>query len=750
MRDAAKKLLSISWRRAPKGGESHSSPPAVAASPPGKRRYLRIALIGAGTLAGAAIVCAAGAYIAIDRLGPPNLETTNQLSITVLDRRDRLLRAFTTPDGRWRLPVEAADVDQRYLAMLMAFEDKRFYQHGGIDIRSLTRAALQLIENGRIVSGGSTLTMQVARLIEGHYERSSSAKARQIVGALQLEHHLTKQQILSLYLRLAPFGGNIEGVRAASLAYFGKEPRRLSIGEAALLVALPQSPEWRRPDRNPRAARLARDRVLQRATEEGVISVAEASRAAHEPVPIGRRAFPKLAPHLAEAEVMAEPKEPVHRLTIDRTVQKALEGLAEEQPKLLGQKLSAAILAVDHTTGEIIAHVGSAGYLDDARFGAIDMVNAMRSPGSTLKPFIYGLAFEAGLAHPETLIEDRALRYGSYAPKNFDEDFHGTVTIREALAQSLNIPAVKVLAAVGPGKLAGRFRRVGVEPAFPDKSLPTLAMALGGVGLTLHDIATLYTGLARGGDVVPLVHRRADAAQAALALLHGKQPPRKGLLSPLAAWYVTDILKDAPPPLNAKAGRFAYKTGTSYGYRDAWAIGYDGKYVIAVWVGRPDGASTPGLVGRLAAAPILFDAFARLDDQRTALPGAPADVLRVTGSELPPPLKRFREGGVETAQGPFLEPRVLISFPPDRAEVETEDKGPVLLKASGGVLPLTWLVNGAPINSDPRARQVIWQPDGSGFVKLSVVDAKGRVDRVTVRLKDTDEVAAMAGDAQKR
>ncbi|MDP1911252.1 MAG: penicillin-binding protein 1C, partial [Hyphomicrobium sp.] len=272
----------------------------------------------------------------------------------------------------------------------------------------------------------------------------------------------------------------------------------------------------------------------------------------------------------------------------------------------------------------------------------------------------------------------------------------------------------------------------------------------GGVGLTLHDVATLYAGLARGGDVVPLTHRRADAAEAAKALLEGKRPSRTRLLSPLASWYVTDILKDAPPPLNAKAGRLAYKTGTSYGYRDAWAVGYDGKYTVAVWVGRPDGASTPGLVGRLAAAPILFDAIARLGDQRVALPGAPAGALRVTGSELPPPLKRFREGGVETAQGPFLEPRVLIAFPPDRAEVETEDNGPVLLKASGGVLPLTWLVNGAPINSDPRARQVVWQPDGSGFVKVSVVDAKGRVDRVTVRLKDISGLAAMAADTQKR
>jgi penicillin-binding protein 1C len=256
--------------------------------------------------------------------------------------------------------------------------------------------------------------------------------------------------------------------------------------------------------------------------------------------------------------------------------------------------------------------------------------------------------------------------------------------------------------------------------------------------------------MARGGDIVPLVHRRADVEEAAKALLHGKQPARKRLLSSLAAWYISDILKDAPPPLNARAGRFAYKTGTSYGYRDAWAVGYDGKYTVAVWVGRPDGAATPGLSGRLAAAPILFDAFARLGDKRAALPAAPAGALRVSGSELPPPLKRFRENGFEAAQGPFLEPRVLISFPPDRAEVETESDDPLLLKASGGVLPLTWLVNGAPIASDPRARQVVWQPDGSGFVKFSVVDAKGRVDRVTVRLKAAGDLTTMAGDGQKR
>ena len=701
-------------------------------------RWFAFALCGGAVAVGAGAVTL---YVAVERLGPPKLDKVHDVSTIVLDRHDQLLRAFTTTEGRWRLPVAPDKVDERYLAMLMAFEDKRFYAHPGVDARALMRAAWQLVHNGHIVSGGSTLTMQVARLIEGRHERTASAKLKQILRALQLERHLTKQEILALYLRLAPFGGNIEGVRAASLTYFAKEPRRLSIGEAALLVALPQSPESRRPDRNPETARAGRNRVLERMAQAGVISQAEATRAHGEPVPHGRRAFPKFAAHLAETEVLAARKKSVHRLTIDRGVQSALETLAQEQAKLRGQKLSVAVLAVDHTTNEVIAHVGSAGYLDDERFGAIDMTTAVRSPGSTLKPFIYGLAFEAGIAHPETLIEDRPVRFGTYAPKNFDDDFHGTVTIREALAQSLNIPAVKVLAAIGPGKLAGRFRHIGVEPAFPDDTAPTLAMALGGVGLTLRDLTTLYASLARGGEAVTLRHRRDEAAtpNAAQLLLQGKrQPPAKRVLLPVAAWYVTDILKDAPPPLNAKRGRLAYKTGTSYGYRDAWAVGYDGQHTVAVWVGRPDGAATPGLVGRVAAAPILFDAFARLSGRRKALSAPPAAALQVAnGSDLPPPLKRFREGGRELAQGPYLEPPVHIAFPPDRAELEValENDAPVLLKASGGVLPLTWLIDGAPIKSDPRARQVAWQPEGRGFAKLSVIDAKGRVDRVTIRLR---------------
>jgi penicillin-binding protein 1C len=669
--------------------------------------------------------------------GPLPLEAASVMSVTVLDRDERLLRAFTTTEGKWRLPLDPKDVDPHYLKMLFAFEDQRFYSHHGVDPQAIVRAVVQMLSHGRLISGGSTLTMQVARLLDGKHERTPIGKLRQMVRAIELERALSKKDILKLYLRLAPFGGNLEGVRAASLAYFGKEPRRLSLGEAALLVALPQSPETRRLDRNPGAARAARDRVLMRAAEARVITRAEAERAKSEPIPTVRHAFPMLAPHVSEAEVAAHPSDGIIKLTLDRNLQASLEKLATDQASMIGDKVSAAIVVADHQTGEILAQVGSPGYMSATRQGAVDMSTAVRSPGSTLKPFIYGLAFEAGLAHPETLIDDRPVRFGTYAPKNFDESYRGTVSIREALAQSMNVPAVRVLARIGPGKLVGRFRRAGVTARFPERSEPTLAMALGGTGLTLEELTQLYASLARGGDSIALTHRFDDRGKVIAATRVRPLVNARRLMSPLAAWYVTDILKDAPPPLNAKGGRFAYKTGTSYGYRDAWAIGYDGKYVIAVWVGRPDNTSVPGLMGRTAAAPILFDAFERLAEKRAPLPGAPPNALRVTNAELPAPLKRWRDPGEEPNAGRFREPPVLISFPPDQSEIESAelDGDPLVLKADGGVLPLTWLVDGAPIPSDAHTREAAWQPSGAGFAKLTVIDANGRTDRVSVRLR---------------
>ena len=678
------------------------------------------------------VVVAAGLSleVAARRLGPLPMGRAENASVTVLDRNGALLRAYTTADERWRLPVEVADVDPTYVKMLIAFEDRRFHLHYGVDPISTLRAIGQVVRYGRIVSGSSTLTMQVARLLDGIHERDAGGKVRQMLRALQIERQFSKTEILQLYLKLAPFGGNLEGVRAASLAYFGTEPKHLSPAQAALLVAIPQAPESRKPDRFPAAAQRARDRVLSRAVAAGVIKNSDAVLARHEAIPRVRQEFAKFAPHLADGERDAHPAQQVHRTTLDLKAQMALETLARDHARALGDGLSAAIIAVDHGSGEILANVGSAGFLDTARSGAVDMAHAVRSPGSTLKPLIYGMAFEAGLAHPDTLIEDRPARFGTYVPKNFDRDWHGTVTVREALAQSLNIPAVSVLEAVGAGKFFGRLQQAGLDPQLPKDSEPTLAIALGGLGLRLVDVAQMYAALARGGELVTLRHTFDNSTDNAVVA------PPKRLLTPVAAWYVADILRHAPPPANAKAGQIAFKTGTSYGSRDAWAAGFDGKHTVAVWVGRADGAAVAGLAGRVSAAPLLFDAFQRLQERRTPLAQAPAGVLRATGAELPPPLRRFAVGTeIPDAASAYRTQPLRIASPPDRATVEADASDGLIVKAEGGTLPLTWMVDGSPVEQKGQQRDFALTAPSRGFVKISVIDAVGRADRITIRVK---------------
>jgi len=662
-------------------------------------------------------------------LGAIDLSAAREGSTTVVDRQGRLLRAFTLPDGRWRIPVSLGEVDPRYVAMLLGYEDRRFYAHAGVDWRALARAALQMATRGRIVSGGSTLTMQVARLIEPREERSLAAKLRQIARAVQIERMISKRGVLDRYLALAPFGGNLEGVRAASLAYFGKEPRRLTIAEAALLVALPQSPELRRPDRFPEAARLARDQVIERAERLGLINAGEADGARREPLPHDKHPFPLLAAHAAEEAVAADPQAHVLRLAIDAPLQEKLEALARDAAWRLGSKISVAIIAVDNQSGEIRARVGAADYLSTERGGAIDMTRAPRSPGSTLKPFIYALAFEDGLAHPETILFDRPARYGAYAPENFDLGYQGTVTARRALQMSLNLPAIQLLADIGPATFMARLRSAGAELNLPKDAQPGLAIGLGGVGLSLTDLAQLYVGLARGGEAPPLLERL-DAPRLG--------EPRR-LTSAVAAYYVEDILRGAAPPANALSGRLPYKTGTSYGYRDALAIGFDRRTTIAVWVGRPDNAPSPGLVGRLTAAPILFDAFARLGRDIEAI-AAPKGVLRAaTSADLPPPLRHLRKDAPKTLAAAAL-PALKIAYPPDGARVDLgltqgAPDARLALKALGGAPPLTWFVNGAPVGEPDVRHQSVWRPDGAGFARVSVIDAKGATDSVLVRLE---------------
>ncbi|MGD9767091.1 MAG: penicillin-binding protein 1C [Pseudolabrys sp.] len=671
-----------------------------------------IVAVGGGIIAATAL--AFGAWVVA--LGPlPPLDRI-AFSQTVVDRNGVLLRPYATPDGRWRLPATVEDVDPRYLDLLIAYEDRRFRDHHGVDPLALARAALQWIERGSIVSGGSTLTMQVARLLEPRRERSLSAKLRQAVRAVQLEVALSKDAILGLYLSLAPYGGNLEGVRAASLAYFGKEPRRLTLGEAALLVALPQSPEQRRPDRSREAASKARDMVLHRLAQRGVIAASEVVRAHDESMPVARKPMPMLAPHAADDALAAAPASSVYRLTIDANLQKTLEQLARERMQTFGPEVSVALAAVDHATGEIRARVASPDYFDLRRAGQVDMTRALRSPGSTLKPFIYGLGFEDGLIHPDTLIDDRPVRFGDYTPENFDLTFQGTVTVRKALQLSLNVPAVAILDRLGVQRLAVRLTEAGAGLVLPKGEAPGLAMGLGGVGIRLTDLTMLYAALARGGEAIALTEQA------------GQKAATHRLIEPVAAWYVGQALLGAPPPDNAPHGRIAFKTGTSYGYRDAWAVGFDGRMTIGVWVGRPDGAPVPGLIGRTAAAPILFDAFSRAG-QATPLPRSPEGVLLAHSGRLPPPLRYF---GRDLTVAAANKPRIM--FPPDGARIERTGEDPLALKITGGQRPLTVMVNGAPM-PPTRERTVFVRPDGAGFVRLTVMDARGATDSVVVRLQ---------------
>ena len=676
----------------------------------------------------AVVPIVAGLTVWAMSLGPLPLDAARQMSQSVVDRHGKLLRAYAMPDGRWRLPVDAAkQVDPGYRDLLLAYEDRRFWTHHGVDLWALGRAAFQLVTQGRIVSGGSTITMQVARLIEPRRERSVTAKLRQIVRAVQLERQLSKADILDLYLALAPFGGNLEGVRAASIAYFGKEPRRLSLAESALLVALPQSPESRRLDRHSGAARIARDRVLDRMIGEQRIDADDAAQARRAELPALRRPMPVLAPHAADQAVASQKSQDIIKLTLDAPLQRNLEALARDRALALGPDISVGIIAVNHATGEVLARVGSPDYFDDKRAGQVDMTRAIRSPGSTLKPFIYGLAFEDGFVHPDSLIDDRPVRFGNWAPENFDMTFQGTVPVRKALQLSLNVPAIALLDRVGAQRLASRMGQAGARFVLPKDEVPGLAMGLGGVGISLHDLVQLYAGIARGGTALPLQEKADQAA---------REPLR--LLDPVAAWQVGQVLLGTPPPDNAVHNRLAFKTGTSYGYRDAWSVGFDGRMTIGVWVGRPDGAPVPGLVGRTAAAPILFDAFARSGISPAALPKPPRGALIASNAKLPLPLKRFRPAGELVSAS--REQVLRIQFPLHGSRIEaggggTETLSAVPVKVAGGVLPMTMLVNGVAVGDLDGRRQRLIDPPGPGFVRLTVMDAAGAADTVVVRIQ---------------
>jgi penicillin-binding protein 1C len=626
----------------------------------------------------AGLLLASLALLLLDHLFPPDLSRLAATGREIVDRSGHMVAVLPAPGGVWRFRTTEDDVAPVLIDTLIATEDRRFWWHPGVDPVGLLRAAAQDLRAGHVVSGASTLTMQAARLLHPR-PRTVTAKLIEIARAIQLEAHFSKREILRIWLTLAPYGGNLEGVtvrgrgcsrRAASLAWFGVSPHYLDAAQAALLVAIPRRPEALRPDRHPTPARALRDRIL---------------RADGGPVPHARIALPR---HAAQA-LAALPATGRVATTLDLPLQVALERLAAERATSLPEHAALALLVAD-VNGDIAALATGGPF-------AMDLTRASRSPGSALKPFIYAMAYQDGLIGPETRVDDLPRRFGAYAPENFDRAFAGPVTAGEALRRSLNLPAVALLDRVGPLRFATVLRDAGATLRLPPGGDPSLPLALGGVGITLRDVVGLYAGLATDGDA-----RR-------LHLLADDLTPARPLVQPRAAAMVAAILTQ-PFPDWGQPG-VAWKTGTSWGGRDAWAIGFDQRHVVGAWVGRPDGTPLQDATGRAMALPLLARVF-------DLLPAAPRPIT--------PP--------VTPAGGTTHEADALrLLFPPPGSTLSGD--GSVTLRAMGGQRPLTFLVDGAPLPTDPARRDTNWVPPAPGFYRLTVLDAAGGHAQAAVRIK---------------
>jgi penicillin-binding protein 1C len=567
--------------------------------------------------------------------------------------------------------------------------------------------------------------MQTARLLEPH-RRGVVGKLHDLVRAMQLERRYTKDQILGMYLTLAPFGANVEGVRAASLVWFGHDASQLSPSEAALLVALPQSPSNRRPDRHAAQAQAAVGRLLRRLARAGDAPAWLPGSAALPPA--ARHAMPRLAGLFAAAQARHAAPGAVLHTTIDPGMQRRLEALLARELAGVEPQVGVAAMIVGNHGRDVLASVGGRG--PQYSGGALDLTATRRSPGSALKPFIYGAAFDALLLHPLTKIPDAPGLVAGYAPHNFDYTFHGAVTAQTALRQSFNVPAVEVLSRVGPGRFVASLRQAGATIALPGNRA-SLAVALGGLGIDLQDMVMLYAALGDDGRAAPLVTQPGHAA------------PRRNFMGPLAVFYLRQVLQGSPPPPGMAyaaltGGRdIAFKTGTSFGFRDAWAVGYSRAITVGVWTGRVDGTPRPGAFGRATAAPLMLDIFSLLPPEESEPAVPPAGALLATTTDALPTGLRWLGGFPENhSAGPAL------AFPPPGATVDllTAQSGAwakVELRVAGGQAPYRWLVNGAPVAG--QGDVLPWQPDGPGSVRVTVVDASDRTASGVFQLERPEE-----------
>jgi penicillin-binding protein 1C len=648
------------------------------------------------------ILFSVASFVILDRLSPVDLSPTQDLSRMVKAEDGALLYVTTNGTEKWRFKTDIEKIDPHFIKMLIAFEDRRFYQHIGWDPLAMGRALYQLITHRRVVSGGSTITMQLARLLEPK-ERTVVSKLIEMVRALQLEWHYSKAEILAAYLTLTPYGGNVEGIVAASLRYYGKLPHSLSAQEAALLVSLPQSPERYRPDKHLEASIQARNRVLLRAKKQHLISEHVYQQALASTPPKQLYPYPRLAAHLSQKIIGQDDRGDVVETTLHKLLQQQLETYLKQQIVPKGSTIS--LIVVRNSDSAIMAYLGSHDMFSREVEGFVDMAAAIRSPGSTLKPFIYALGFEKRLIHPQTIIVDEEVNYQNYRPENFSHAFSGEVTIAKALQHSLNIPAVKVLERVGVEEFVEKIKSHTGEMVIP-KGRASLPVALGGMGMRMLPLSRLYVSLANGGSSLPIYYLKSKKGTLISKLLSAK-----------AANVTTAILRQVPPPYGFvdPSDQIAYKTGTSYGYRDAWTIAYNRAFTVAVLVGRPDNAPQIGLTGMEMAAPLAFEVFTVID----RVMGQARWVEHASVQQHAPKGLRYFEIGM----GKQVK-KLRFLYPEQGGRYKSARCGDVRvpIRVENGESPYVWYIDG--VLQDIREDQVdrVFTPGGH---TITIIDSNG-------------------------
>ncbi|WP_391480710.1 penicillin-binding protein 1C [Nereida sp. NH-UV-3] len=591
---------------------------------------------------------------------PPNLGRLSDVSVVLRGTDDRIINLSLTDEGYWREPIKIKDIDPELIEVLVAYEDQRFWEHRGVDLKAISRAALNAIKFGKVSSGASTLTMQTVRLLDTSLRQHSLlTKIRQMIEARRLEQHWSKEEILEAYFTLAPYGGNIEGIKAATEAWFQKTPAQLTLNEIAILVALPQSPERRRPDRFPADAYQAKQLVLAKVAPRLGFQDQTVQEVIEEPLPTRLIKPESHALHLAQRLASADNKH--FRTTINSDWQREVQNILAQDIQTRSAPIQAAAMIVERKTGLVRAYVGSATYSSQTRKGAINYLTALRSPGSTLKPLVYAKALNRNLITYEHVFDDTAYFKSGYRPTNFSEGFGGKVSLKQALLTSLNIPAIRALEKVGPDLLQAELNTY-LDGSLNSQQLAGLSLAVGGLYLTPEQLMNIYMGLVDPGYARRLSFTEDNAPMSDFTLV------TQNTANQIQSLLIQDM---------ANGERVAFKTGTSFARQDAWSVQIYDKHLVLVWVGTPDNEPTTTLTGVSTAFPISLEIGRSLGLVRPAKPKV-SQGKSTYNSKLATSCKR------------------LISYPEDGAWIKSISKNISIIGGNGAA----WYLNGVKIGQN--------------------------------------------------